>query len=194
MRGGRFDEDARGAAARPRLHEPLLRPPLPRVDAQLAHVPDRRALRPRLRHGHRDRPARDRRRRRHGNACRARHRLAADPVRRRHVADGHGRRRVHVPRLRLGLLEPRAQGLLQPHRHDAVGRRRALDRHRRAAAGRVEPARAQRRLLGRLDSLDFETLGYGIVALFVLTWAMSVTIWKPRRIEERWTADLPPPV
>ena len=33
------------------------------------------------------------------------------------------------------------------------------------------------------DSLDFETLGYGIVALFLLMWAASVAIWKLRRIE-----------
>jgi len=36
--------------------------------------------------------------------------------------------------------------------------------------------------------LDFGQLGYGIVALFVLTWAVSVTVWKTGRIEERWTA------
>ena len=45
-----------------------------------------------------------------------------------------------------------------------------------------------------LNNLDFETLGYGIVGLFLLMWAMSVAVWKLRRIEERWTADLPPPV
>jgi high-affinity nickel-transport protein len=39
-----------------------------------------------------------------------------------------------------------------------------------------------------VDGLDFGTLGYGIVGLFVLTWVLSFTIWKVRRIEERWTA------
>ena len=39
-----------------------------------------------------------------------------------------------------------------------------------------------------LSNLDFETLGYGIVALFVLMWAASVAIWKLRRIEDRWSA------
>ena len=39
-----------------------------------------------------------------------------------------------------------------------------------------------------LAELDFGQLGYGIVALFVLTWAVSVAVWKTRRIEERWTA------
>jgi nickel/cobalt transporter (NiCoT) family protein len=39
-----------------------------------------------------------------------------------------------------------------------------------------------------LNGLDFETLGYAIVALFVVMWAMSVSIWKLRRIEDRWGA------
>jgi nickel/cobalt transporter (NiCoT) family protein len=39
-----------------------------------------------------------------------------------------------------------------------------------------------------LNGLDFETLGYAVVGLFVLMWAMSVSIWKLRRIEERWAA------
>jgi len=37
-----------------------------------------------------------------------------------------------------------------------------------------------------LNALDFETLGYGIVALFLATWLVSVTVWKVRRIEDRW--------
>jgi len=39
-----------------------------------------------------------------------------------------------------------------------------------------------------LNDLDFGTLGYGIVGLFVLTWGVSAGIWKVRRIEERWGA------
>jgi high-affinity nickel-transport protein len=39
-----------------------------------------------------------------------------------------------------------------------------------------------------LNRLDFETLGYGVVALFALMWAASVSIWKLRRIEDRWAA------
>ena len=39
-----------------------------------------------------------------------------------------------------------------------------------------------------LQNLDFETLGYAVVALFVVMWAMSVSIWKLRRIEDRWAA------
>ena len=37
-----------------------------------------------------------------------------------------------------------------------------------------------------LERLDFGVLGYGIVGLFVLTWAVSALIWKTQRIEERW--------
>jgi high-affinity nickel-transport protein len=38
----------------------------------------------------------------------------------------------------------------------------------------------------RLNRLDFETLGYVVVALFLVMWAGSVSIWKLRRIEDRW--------
>ena len=39
-----------------------------------------------------------------------------------------------------------------------------------------------------LAGLDFGTVGYAVVGLFVLTWAASATIWKAGRIEERWGA------
>src|ERR671928_1239652 len=42
-------------------------------------------------------------------------------------------------------------------------------------------------VLGFLNGLDFNKLGYGIVGLFVATWAASVLVWKVRRLEERWT-------
>jgi high-affinity nickel-transport protein len=41
---------------------------------------------------------------------------------------------------------------------------------------------------GWLGGLDFGNLGYGVVGLFVLTWAVSVVVWKGGRIEERWSA------
>jgi high-affinity nickel-transport protein len=44
--------------------------------------------------------------------------------------------------------------------------------------------------LAALGSIDLEYVGYGIVALFVVTWALSVAIWKLGRIEERWSANL----
>jgi high-affinity nickel-transport protein len=41
---------------------------------------------------------------------------------------------------------------------------------------------------GWLGELDLGLVGYAIVALFVLTWALSYGVWKVRRIEERWSA------
>jgi high-affinity nickel-transport protein len=38
-----------------------------------------------------------------------------------------------------------------------------------------------------LDSLDFSSFGYALVALFVVTWAISTVVWKAARIEARWT-------
>jgi nickel/cobalt transporter (NiCoT) family protein len=37
-----------------------------------------------------------------------------------------------------------------------------------------------------LDSLDFEILGYVIVATFILVWVGSILLYKARRIEERY--------
>jgi nickel/cobalt transporter (NiCoT) family protein len=38
--------------------------------------------------------------------------------------------------------------------------------------------------------IDMEHLGYGIAVLFLAAWAISVSIWKYARIEERWSAHL----
>jgi high-affinity nickel-transport protein len=38
-----------------------------------------------------------------------------------------------------------------------------------------------------LNGLDFETMGYGIVALFAVSWAVSVVYWKVNRFEQRYT-------
>ena len=43
----------------------------------------------------------------------------------------------------------------------------------------------------QLDRLDFATLGYGIIGVFVLTWIGAVVWFKVRRVEERW-GDLIP--
>jgi nickel/cobalt transporter (NiCoT) family protein len=37
-----------------------------------------------------------------------------------------------------------------------------------------------------LDNLNFGNIGYVVVALFIVTWAFSVVLWKARRIEARW--------
>ena len=74
--------------------------------------------------------------------------LAPDPVRGRHVVDGHGRRRVHDASLRLGVLESDPEGLLQHHRHVAFGDGRACGRLDRAPSGGRDRARARLRILG----------------------------------------------
>ena len=44
--------------------------------------------------------------------------------------------------------------------------------------------------LGWLASLDLQLVGYGIAAMFVLAWVLSVAVWRFARIEERWSAHL----
>jgi high-affinity nickel-transport protein len=41
-----------------------------------------------------------------------------------------------------------------------------------------------------LDNLDFGHIGYVVVGLFIATWLFSITLWKTRRIEQRWGALL----
>jgi high-affinity nickel-transport protein len=38
-------------------------------------------------------------------------------------------------------------------------------------------------------TLDLNTVGYGIVGLFVVTWAVALAVWRFARIEERWSLD-----
>jgi high-affinity nickel-transport protein len=41
-----------------------------------------------------------------------------------------------------------------------------------------------------VSGLDLNYVGYGIVGLFVLTWALAFAVWRFGRIEQRWTARL----
>ncbi|MFC3846958.1 HoxN/HupN/NixA family nickel/cobalt transporter [Helicobacter baculiformis] len=43
-------------------------------------------------------------------------------------------------------------------------------------------------ILGYIQNLEFGDLGYYLVGLFVLVWAISYGIWKFGRIEEKWSA------
>jgi high-affinity nickel-transport protein len=43
-----------------------------------------------------------------------------------------------------------------------------------------------------LENIDLNVVGFLIVALFVLTWALALAVWKLGRIEERWNAHLVP--
>jgi nickel/cobalt transporter (NiCoT) family protein len=41
-----------------------------------------------------------------------------------------------------------------------------------------------------VSGLDLNYVGYAIVAVFVLTWAAAVAVWRLGRIEERWSANV----
>jgi high-affinity nickel-transport protein len=41
-----------------------------------------------------------------------------------------------------------------------------------------------------VTGIDLNAIGYLVVALFVLTWAVAIAVWRLGRIEERWSAEL----
>jgi high-affinity nickel-transport protein len=45
-------------------------------------------------------------------------------------------------------------------------------------------------LVGAIAHVDLDYAGYAIVGLFVLCWAVAISVWRLGRIEERWSADL----
>jgi high-affinity nickel-transport protein len=45
-------------------------------------------------------------------------------------------------------------------------------------------------LWDRVATVDLNLVGYVIVGLFVLTWAVAAAVWRLGRIEERWSVDL----
>jgi high-affinity nickel-transport protein len=44
--------------------------------------------------------------------------------------------------------------------------------------------------IAKLAQVPLDYAGYGIVALFVVAWALAITVWKVGRIEDRWAPDL----
>ena len=46
--------------------------------------------------------------------------------------------------------------------------------------------------IAAVASIPLDYAGYGIVGLFVVAWAIAITVWRFGRIEERWTAQLNP--
>ncbi len=44
--------------------------------------------------------------------------------------------------------------------------------------------------LAVIGGLDLNSVGYAIVALFVLTWVVALAVWHFGRIEQKWTAGL----
>jgi high-affinity nickel-transport protein len=43
-----------------------------------------------------------------------------------------------------------------------------------------------------VSGLDLNSVGYAIVALFVLTWIVALTVWHLGSIEQKWTAGMAP--
>jgi high-affinity nickel-transport protein len=41
-----------------------------------------------------------------------------------------------------------------------------------------------------LENIDLNVVGFVIVAMFILTWALALAVWKLGKIEERWNAHL----
>ncbi len=44
-----------------------------------------------------------------------------------------------------------------------------------------------------IASLDLGYVGFGIVGLFLLTWAVAAAVWRFGRVEQRWTDGVPGP-
>ena len=47
--------------------------------------------------------------------------------------------------------------------------------------------------IAAIASIPLDYAGYGIVGLFVLTWAIALAVWRFGRIEERWSGHLEQP-
>jgi len=41
-----------------------------------------------------------------------------------------------------------------------------------------------------VSNIDLNSVGYMVVALFVITWVIALAVWRFGRIEERWAADM----
>lgn len=48
--------------------------------------------------------------------------------------------------------------------------------------------------ISAIASIPLDYAGYGIVALFVLSWVVAISVWRYGRIEEKWSASLRPSV
>lgn len=44
----------------------------------------------------------------------------------------------------------------------------------------------------RVAGLDLNIIGYVVVGLFLVTWAVALLVWRFGRIEEKWTTGRPP--
>ena len=48
-------------------------------------------------------------------------------------------------------------------------------------------------VLDVIDDIDLNLVGYLVVGLFVLTWALALAVWRFGRIEQRWSAGMRQP-
>ena len=58
----------------------------------------------------------------------------------------------------------------------------------RSALGTIELAG----IFWPATSVDLNTVGFVIVGMFVVTWAVSLGVWHFGRIEERWSVEIEP--
>ena len=100
------------------------------------------------------------------------------------------RRLLHERRLRLGLLQPGPQGLLQPGHHRPVGGHLLLHRHRRGARPAPHGAPPARPVLGRHGRLQHQRRRFRDRGMFLVTWLGRPAVWRFGRIEEKWSAKL----
>ncbi|HEY1969495.1 MAG TPA: HoxN/HupN/NixA family nickel/cobalt transporter, partial [Pseudonocardia sp.] len=56
----------------------------------------------------------------------------------------------------------------------------------------VDQAKIESGPLVSIANIPLDYTGYAIVALFVLTWAAAIAVWKLGRIEEKWSDRLGP--
>jgi high-affinity nickel-transport protein len=54
----------------------------------------------------------------------------------------------------------------------------------------ADQANITREPIGWIANINLDYAGYGIVGLFVLSWAIAIAIWRFGNIEQRWSANL----
>ena len=189
MKRGHYDEQKlEEALLEPGADEPLLPQARRRPDRhELEDVPARHPLRARLRHRDRDRAARPRRRRRHPPRARSSPSISLPII----FAAG------------MSLMDT-ADGAFMSHAYGWAFSNpvrkvyynitvTSLSVAVALVIGMIELLQvtaAKFSLEGGfwafLDNLDFGHIGYVVVGLFIATWLFSITLWKTRRIEQRW--------
>jgi high-affinity nickel-transport protein len=187
MRGGAYnDSELEEQLAKRGLMNRLLGPLARLVDTALEDVPDRRAVRSGLRHRHRDRAAGAGRHSRGQRPAVLRDPLAADPVRRRDVPVRHRRRVLHELRRRLGVARP----VRKVYYNLTIT---GLSVFGAFFVGTIEILG----LIGQefnlagafwtfLGTFNINKAGLVIAGIFVVTWAVALSVWHFGKIEQKW--------